>query len=310
MNPKPTYKIQKKGTGEVFEGSLDDARKWLRQASIRSSDDMRREGYAVLELDEFWGLVSDFPEFGMTEREGRAALVRKSRTSSRVLVLGVTLALVGLGLMLYSQWLPKYLEPSTHASLKQEVIDANARLKQGILDAEKKAKELIDRERLAATQALESSDDRIASKEKSADALRQSLANANAELNKLRSENEILKQNLEPLESLRRNRDAVAEKLNKIQRRIPINVTWRDALLGGYKVMSIRNHSEADIELSLVIKCLNGDVLTREVKVRSGFAVETGRGENVVYEFKAGEEVIVTVKNRINDFDARTFVAE
>jgi hypothetical protein len=46
------------------------------------------------------------------------------------------------------------------------------------------------------------------------------------------------------------------------------------------------------------------------VKVRSGFAVETGRGENVVYEFKAGEEVIVTVKNRINDFDARTFVAE
>jgi hypothetical protein len=321
MQTKATYKIKKNGKQDVFEGSLEDVRKWLRDNSINSSDAMRREGYQVLELDEFWGLVSDFPEFGMTEREGRAALVRKSKTSSRVFVVGILLSLAGLGLMLFYQWLPKYLEPSTQASLKQEVTDANARLKQGLLDAERKAKELIERERLAAAQALKNSDVRIneinalkADKEKSADALRgelsatrQSLARANAEINKLTSESDTLKQKLEPL---RRERDVVAEKLSKIQRRIPINVTWRNAILGGYKVMIIRNHSENDIELSLVIKCINGDVLTREVKVSSGFAVETGRGENVVYEFKAGEEVIVTVKNRLNDFDARTFVAE
>lgn len=310
MQTKATYIIKKNGKQDVFEGSLEDVRKWLRENSINSSDAMRREGYQVLELDEFWGLVSDFPEFEMTEREGRAALVRKFRTASRVLVFGIILTLTGLGLIIHFQWYPNYTEPATHASLRQDVVDA-----------ENKAKELIERERLAAAQVLKNSDVRIneinaqkADKEKSADALRgelsatrQSLAGANAEINKLSSEAEILEQNLVPF---KRERDIATEKLNKIQRRIPINVTWRDAILGGYKVMVIRNYSENDIELSLVIKCINGDLLTREVKVPSGFAIETGRGENVVYEFKAGEEVIVTVKSRLNDFDARTFVAE
>lgn len=310
MQTKATYIIKKNGKQDVFEGSLEDVRKWLRENSINSSDAMRREGYQVLELDEFWGLVSDFPEFEMTEREGRAALVRKFRTASRVLVFGIILTLTGLGLIIHFQWYPNYTEPATHASLRQDVVDA-----------ENKAKELIERERLAAAQVLKNSDVRIneinaqkAGKEKSADALRgelsateQSLAGANAEIKKLSSEAKILEQNLVPF---KRERDIATEKLNKIQRRIPINVTWRDAILGGYKVMVIRNYSENDIELSLVIKCINGDLLTREVKVPSGFAIETGRGENVVYEFKAGEEVIVTVKSRLNDFDARTFVAE
>jgi hypothetical protein len=71
---KPIYCIKSRNGRIEKEGDFAEIVGWLRENRINSDDDLRRLGYAVFEKDELWARVKDFPEFNLSDREGRKNL--------------------------------------------------------------------------------------------------------------------------------------------------------------------------------------------------------------------------------------------
>lgn len=108
--PKPIYCIKSRGGRVEKEGTFAEIVAWLGERRIRSDDDLRRLGYYVMERDELWAQVRDFPEFKLTERQGRHGLRTATRRACWAIVMGVFLALIGLALITYDQLVPRYTE--------------------------------------------------------------------------------------------------------------------------------------------------------------------------------------------------------
>lgn len=110
--PKPVYCIKSRGGRVEKEGTFAEIVSWLEERRIRSDDDLRRLGFYVLEKDELWAQVRDFPEFKLTERQGRQGLRSATRRAFAFTVLGIALALIGAALITYDQLVPRYTESS------------------------------------------------------------------------------------------------------------------------------------------------------------------------------------------------------
>ncbi len=110
--PKPVYCIRSRGARVEKEGSFAEIVAWLEERRIRSDDDLRRLGFSVLEKDELWAQVRDFPEFKLTERQGRQGLSRAKVRAFWAMSLGVVLAAIGSTLIVYDQLIPRYTESS------------------------------------------------------------------------------------------------------------------------------------------------------------------------------------------------------
>lgn len=108
--PKPVYCIKSRGGRVEKEGTFAEIVAWLEERRIRSDDDLRRLGFYVLEKDELWAQVRDFPEFKLTERQGRQGLRSATRRAFWVITFGIILALVGVTLITYDQLIPRYTE--------------------------------------------------------------------------------------------------------------------------------------------------------------------------------------------------------
>ncbi len=110
--PKPVYCIKSRGGRVEKEGTFAEIVAWLEERRIRSDDELRRLGFYVLEKDELWAQVRDFPEFKLTERQGRQGLSRAKRRAYWATALGIVLAVVGSVLIIYDQLIPRYTESS------------------------------------------------------------------------------------------------------------------------------------------------------------------------------------------------------
>jgi len=110
--PKPVYCIKSRGGRVEKEGTFAEIVAWLEERRIRSDDDLRRLGFSVLEKDELWAQVRDFPEFKLTERQGRQGLNRAKALARWTMILGVVLAVAGSTLVIYDQLIPRYTESS------------------------------------------------------------------------------------------------------------------------------------------------------------------------------------------------------
>ena len=87
--PKPVYCIKSRGGRVEKEGAFAEIVAWLEERRIRSDDDLRRLGFYVLERDELWAQVRDFPEFKLTERQGRQGLRSATRRAFWVITFGI-----------------------------------------------------------------------------------------------------------------------------------------------------------------------------------------------------------------------------
>jgi hypothetical protein len=121
---KPIYCIKSVHGRVETEGDFAAIVGWLHENRINSDDDLRRLGYAVLEKDELWARVKDFPEFGLSAREGRQALGKAVGQAKLLKWLGVAAFAVGCGLIAWNQAWPRYEESEKVADSKQEAEDA------------------------------------------------------------------------------------------------------------------------------------------------------------------------------------------
>jgi hypothetical protein len=142
-DPKPVYCIKSRGGRTEKEGDFDDIVAWLREKRINSDDDLRRLGFYVLEKDELWGRVKDFPEFPNTERQGRQALYRARNRAYFSMAAGIVLASLGFVLICYDQLIPRYTESNKVGEAQAEARSAKelektayAKLKQTREEAE------------------------------------------------------------------------------------------------------------------------------------------------------------------------------
>jgi biopolymer transport protein ExbB/TolQ len=122
--PKPVYCIKSRGGRIEREGDFDTIQAWLNENRITSDDDLRRLGFHVMERDELWGRVKDFPEFNRSEREGRRALTRAKNWNYLCMVAGLIFVGVGFALICYDQLIPRYTESNRVDEAKAETRSA------------------------------------------------------------------------------------------------------------------------------------------------------------------------------------------
>jgi len=168
--PKPVYCIKSRGGRIEKEGDFATIEAWLRENRITSDDDLRRLGFHVLERDELWARVKDFPEFNLTERQGRRALTRAKNWNYLCMVAGLVFLGIGFALICYDQLIPRYTESNRVDEARAEAKSAK--------ELEKVAYEKLRQAREETTAAL---------KEKDA-AVRKSIDQLNKQLDETREE--------------------------------------------------------------------------------------------------------------------------
>jgi hypothetical protein len=123
-DPKPVYCIKSRGGRTEKEGDFADIVAWLRENRIHSDDDLRRLGFYVLEKDELWARVKDFPEFPHTERQGRQSLYRARNRAYVSMAIGIALGILGFMLICYDQLIPRYTESNRVGEAQAEARSA------------------------------------------------------------------------------------------------------------------------------------------------------------------------------------------
>lgn len=148
-DPKPVYSIKSRGGQVVKEGDWSDINAWLREKRITSDDELRRLGFYVLEKDELWARVKDFPEFPNTERQGRQSLYRARNRAYVSMAVGIILGVLGFILICYSQLIPRYTESNKVGEAQAEARSAKelektayAKLNQVRVEAEASRREI------------------------------------------------------------------------------------------------------------------------------------------------------------------------
>ena len=122
--PKPVYCIKSRGGRIEKEGDFATIQAWLSENRITSDDDLRRLGFHVMERDELWARVKDFPEFNLSEREGRRALTRAKNWNYLCMVAGLIFVGIGFALICYDQLIPRYTESNKVDEAKAETRSA------------------------------------------------------------------------------------------------------------------------------------------------------------------------------------------
>jgi hypothetical protein len=311
MQVKATYKIRKNGKQEVFEGSLEDVRKWLRQNSVTSTDAMKREGYQVLELDEFWGLVSDFPEFSLTEREGRGVLRSKMHKAKILFVTGLCLVAIALGVLGYTHWIPAFQETLDRKKFESEIASTESKI---AVEFAQKIKEL--EQQVSATDkkyASELEKNKFLEGEKRAQDQRitKLISQVTEDAQRIRNlevrasaSDSVAKSNQEEARKLRLETERLQQKVVQVSRALPIKVDWADAVIGRSKVLQLRNPSLQDLELLITISCANGDTKVRTITIKSGETRSSRWAAELDHDLMPGETVVITHAQQPNNYDA------
>jgi len=187
--PKPIYCIRSRSGRIEKEGSWAEINAWFKEGRIDSDDDLRRLGYSVLEKDELWGKVRDFPEFPDTERQSRQALYKARNRAYISMIAGIVIASIGLTLICYSQVVPRYTESNkvdaamadARSSKELEKV-AYEKLNKGREDTEK-ARVDADKARLKYEASFKKEMDQLTAELESSKAkLNQALAQTRGEL--------------------------------------------------------------------------------------------------------------------------------
>jgi hypothetical protein len=138
---RPIYCIKSRSGRIEKQGDFSEIVGWLKENRISSDDDLRRLGYAVLEKDELWARVKDFPEFNLTEREGRQKLRKANRLAKISIAVGLALFGLGVGLLIWNQVWPRYVESKKVAESQKMAEDAKTdakdRINKAVAEAEK-----------------------------------------------------------------------------------------------------------------------------------------------------------------------------
>ncbi len=281
---KPIYCIKSVHGRVETEGDFAAIVGWLRENRINSDDDLRRLGYAVLEKDELWARVKDFPEFNLSDREGRQALGKAVGQAKLFKWVGVVALLVGCGLIAWNQAWPRYVESAKVADSEQRAEDAKVAADQVKAAADATMKDAV-RIKVAAKKAEDDS--------------RKVVAELTIELNKAKVDRSMAIRDRDATqaekdralatvaEQISSATDSLAKKLNaetadrkklsaqlaEIRETLPLlcRYHWTPALFGrdAYE-FGYLNYSTETLNVRFKITRADGSVLERSFKVPPG----------------------------------------
>ena len=292
---KPIYCIKSRNGRIEKEGDFAEIVSWLRENRINSDDDLRRLGYSVLEKDELWARVKDFPEFNLTDREGRQVLVKATRQAKLLKWVGVAAFLVGCGLIAWNQAWPRYVESAKVAASEQMAEDAKA----DAADRIKKATVAADQVKATADLAMKEAVRIKDAAKKVEDDSRKAVTDLRSELNKAindknmairdRDATQIEKDRAlasvaeqirtataslnKKISAITAERDKLSEQLSEIRETLPLlcRYHWAPALFGrdAYE-FGYLNYSAETLNVRFKITRADGSVLERSFKVPPG----------------------------------------
>lgn len=281
---KPIYCF-KSGNGRTeMEGDFAAIVAMLHEKRIKSDDDLRRLGYAVLEKDELWARVKDFPEFNLSDREGRQALGKAVGKAKLLKWVGVIALLVGCGLIVWNQAWPRYEESAKVADSEQRAEDAKVaadqvkaaadaamkdavRIKDTAKKAEDDSKKVVaeltielNKAKVDRSMAIRDRDATQAEKDRALATVAEQISSATATLAK--------KLNAEVDEKKK-----LAMQLAEIREKLPLAClySWTPALFGrdAYE-FGYFNHSKETLNVRFKITRADGSVLERSFKIPPG----------------------------------------
>lgn len=324
---KPIYCIKSRNGRIEKEGDFAEIVGWLRENRINSDDDLRRLGYAVFEKDELWARVKDFPEFNLSDREGRKNLIQAGKKAKVVWAIGAVVLAVGCGLIVWNQVWPRYIESVKVAESQKMADDAKAdaasKVKKGQEDADASVKKAIAEadasKQEAATESKNAAVIKTAAEKLDADAraavadykaqLSRAMLDRNAaikakdaaELSRDQAIASVQKQIEAKTASLQVELSRVgaqlteaSEELNRLKRTMPLQrrFTPRQGILGGtWHDFEYLNTSQDIVTLRFKVTRADGSVLERTYKAKPGDWTKL-QIEN--YEFHQDDTVMIT----------------
>jgi len=292
---KPIYCIKSRNGRTEMEGDFAAIVGWLRENRINSDDDLRRLGYAAFEKDELWARVKDFPEFNLSDREGRQALIKAGKQANLSKWFGVVALAVGCGLIAWNQAWPRYVESAKVADSEQMAEDAKA----DAADRIKKATVAADQVKAAADAAMKDAVRIKDAAKKAEDDSRKVVAELTIELNKAKVDRNMAIRDRDATqtekdralatvaEQISSATDSLAKKLNaetadrkklsaqlaEIRETLPLlcRYHWTPALFGrdAYE-FGYLNYSTETLNVRFKITRADGSVLERSFKVPPG----------------------------------------
>ena len=310
---KPIYCIKSRNGRTEMEGDFAAIVGWLRENRINSDDDLRRLGYAVFEKDELWARVKDFPEFNLSDREGRQALIKAGKQANLSKWFGVVALAVGCGLIAWNQAWPRYVESAKVADSEQRAEDAKVAADQVMAAADAAMKEAV-RIKVAAKRAEDDS--------------RKVVAELNVELNKAKVDRSMAIRDRDATqaekdralatvaEQISSATDSLAKKLNaetadkkklsaqlaEIRETLPLlcRYHWTPALFGrdAYE-FGYLNYSTETLNVRFKITRADGSVLERSFRIPPGDWLKLDIDG---YRFHEGDLVTLVP---LDDFSAR-----
>ena len=140
----PVYFLRSRGGEVLGPFTLSEVKAQLDARKISNDGEMRRQGWEVIEKEELWGKIKDFPIFGYSGPTGRHevyALKAKAKTVWRVgiALLVITLAaLVGMFFIPFEEAEVKMKEAQAiEAKAKQDILNLRKRVDEEVAVAKK-----------------------------------------------------------------------------------------------------------------------------------------------------------------------------
>ena len=131
---RPTYFMRSRAGEVLGPFTLQEVIDQLAQRKITNDGEIRRQGWEILEKDELWGRVRDFPVFGHSGPAGRQELHALKVRARKALFVGGALLLAALALFVTLFFLP-YQEAQEGL---QKASELTAKAKQDNLEFQKR----------------------------------------------------------------------------------------------------------------------------------------------------------------------------
>lgn len=265
----------------MIQGSAEQVMGWVKERRVSDKDELKRLGWVIYEKDEAWAIISAFPELSGPSAHAILRAIRKQNLW--ILSGAVAFGLLGFILISFNFLMPAY-------------------------DASKRVEASIDAERRAAVRAQEA----VASKEKSDEAAKSALAEAERQKGLALMAEANLSAQVRQTRSARAEVSGLEARLEAIKTTMPVVVRWRDSLINADKVVVISNASGADLRLLVSIYDASGSQTKKQFSVTlasaglAGSTKESGIGESIKHYFQKGESIEITDVDARKDFRFRS----
>lgn len=131
---KPVYFLRSRGGEVLGPFTFQEVSAQLAARKINNDGEMRRQGWEVIEKEELWGMIKDFPVFGYAGPTGRQEVYQLKAKAKTLWATGIALLVITL-----AAFIGMFFIPFREAEIKMDAAkELTARVKADSLDFRKR----------------------------------------------------------------------------------------------------------------------------------------------------------------------------